>query len=69
MKLLNQKRAYSTIEAAEYIGVKERTLRICRTPSSKVKFEGPLFRRIGPRKVIYLKEDLDRWLDGLESGL
>ena len=69
MENMNQKRAYNTIEAAEYIGVKERTLRISRTPSSKVKFEGPPFKRIGPRKVVYLKEDLDRWLDNLETGL
>ena len=62
------KRAFTTIEAAEYCGMKERTLRIARTPSSCVTFKSPKYRRMGSRKVIYLREDLDKFLDELEEG-
>lgn len=59
------KRTYSTKEAAEYIGTTELSLRASRCPTSHIKFIGPNFRRIGSRKIIYLKEDLDSWLDNL----
>lgn len=60
------KRTYSTREAAEYIGTTEQTLRSARCPTAGVGFDSPPYRRMGPRKIIYLIEDLDAYLDSLE---
>jgi len=59
------KRVFNTPEAAEYIGTTERTLRASRSPKSSVKFTGPKYRKIGSRKVVYVREDLDTWIDNL----
>lgn len=62
------KRALNTHEAADYIGTTSRTLRASRCKSSGVKFAGPKYHKMGPRKVVYYKEDLDEWLDSLPLG-
>ena len=62
------KRAFSTKEAADYIGTTERTLRASRCPSANVTFNGPTYRRVGTKKIIYLRDDLDSWLDSLVKG-
>ncbi len=61
------KRTFSTKEAAEYIGTTEQSLRSSRCVNPCVKFKSPVFRRLGPRKIIYLIEDLDVYLDNLEA--
>jgi predicted DNA-binding transcriptional regulator AlpA len=62
------KRVFNTPEAAEYIGTTSRTLRASRSRKSGVKFDGPKYRKMGPRKVVYLREDLDEWIDNLAAG-
>lgn len=57
-------RAYTTGDAATYLGISRHTLEAWR-----VKGTGPAYRRVGtgPRaRVLYLIEDLDRWLDSLD---
>lgn len=62
------KRVLNTHEAADYIGTTSRTLRASRCKSSGVKFIGPKYRKMGPRKVVYLREDLDEWINNLATG-
>ena len=58
-----EKRAYSTAEAALYIGRSESYLRQVRMADSHENLTlGPEYRKQG-RRVHYLKEDLDRWLE------
>ena len=63
---LSMKRTFSTKEAAVYIGTTEQTLRASRCPTAKIGFKSPVYRRMGTRKIIYLIEDLDEYLDKLE---
>ncbi len=51
MELLN------THEVAAELGLSERTLE-----SWRWKGQGPPFLRIGPRRVVYTREDLRDWL-------
>jgi hypothetical protein len=53
-------RGLNTAAAAHYIGFSAAFLRKARR--LKTEINGPKFRRIGNR-VIYLREDLDAWLD------
>ena len=53
-------RGLNTADAASYIGFSEGYLRKARR--SMTEIAGPKFLRIGNR-VIYLREDLDAWLD------
>ena len=53
-------RGLRTRDAANYIGFSEAFLRKARRVETKVP--GPIFQRIGSR-VIYLREDLDAFLD------
>lgn len=58
------KRAYSEIEASQYIGMSRSYLRQSRMEGNrKNRTSAPRFIKIG-RSVRYLKEDLDNWLDG-----
>ncbi|TGD12065.1 helix-turn-helix domain-containing protein [Brevibacterium sp. S111] len=57
-------RAYTTGDAATYLGISRHTLEAWR-----VKGTGPDYRRVGngPRaRALYMVEDLDRWLDSLD---
>ncbi|MCC5827498.1 helix-turn-helix domain-containing protein [Alkalimonas sp.] len=64
MHTLNKK-ALSEIETAEYIGMSRSFLRQSRMEGNrKYRTPAPPFVKIG-RSVRYLKDDLDRWLDGL----
>ena len=64
------KRGFSEREAAVYIGRSVSYLRIARCNGPSVKNHrrnpGPKFRKKG-KCVIYLKEDLDRWLEESEA--
>ena len=61
------KRTYNTKEAAEYIGTTEQSLRSSRCVNPCIKFKSPPYRRLGPRIIIYLIEDLNEYLDNLEK--
>lgn len=57
-------RAYTTGDAATYLGISRHTLEAWR-----VKGTGPIYRRVGngPRaRVLYMVEDLEHWLDSLD---
>ena len=57
-------RGLNTSAAANYIGFSEAFLRKARR--GKTKVSGPKYRRIGNR-VVYLREDLDAFLDMYEA--
>lgn len=58
-------RGLRTRDAADYIGFSEAFLRKARRGETTVP--GPIFKRIG-RRVIYLREDLDVFLDEPKQG-
>ena len=53
-------RAFNTVDASRYAGHSEGYFKKARR--GKTGTPGPKFRKIGKR-VIYLREDLDEWLD------
>ncbi|AOP53450.1 helix-turn-helix transcriptional regulator [Brevibacterium aurantiacum] len=58
-------RAYSTTDAAKYLGISRHTLEAWR-----VQGRGPAYRRLGTghaARAMYLVEDLDSWIDSLET--
>lgn len=58
-------RAYSTTDAAKYLGISRHTLEAWR-----VQGRGPAYRRLGTgraARAMYLVEDLDAWIDSLEA--
>ena len=62
------KRGYSTVEAAVYIGrsvswLRKKRLRGVDDPGDP----GPRYLKTEGGSAIYLKEDLDAWLDGLAA--
>lgn len=60
MNLLSNKRGLHEREAADYCGLSAPLLRLGRL--GKTKTSTPPFLRIG-RRVIYLQDDLDQWLE------
>ena len=65
MKSLD-KRSFTTIEAAVYCGVSGSYLRQARMPSKDLDAPNPTY--LTPRKIVYLREDLDAWLDSKKSN-
>ncbi len=64
-----RKRGYTTREAAEYIGrsaswLRKKRLRGDADPGDP----GPRYLKTEGGSAIYLREDLDAWLDGLARG-
>lgn len=59
-----QARALSTADAAHYISFSESFLRKARIGLTNIP--GPIFKKIG-KKVVYLREDLDAFLDQDEA--
>ncbi len=58
------KRALTEAEAADYLGVSRSTLRVGRMHGPRQgHMPIPPFVRLG-RSIRYLKDDLDRWLEG-----
>lgn len=53
-------------EAAQYLCVSEISIRNSRITGLLGGIKAPIFRKIG-RKVIYMKSDLDMWIEGLPS--
>ena len=65
---LDGRRALSTGDAAKYIGWSEIFLRAARSKGKrKNRTPGPAFVKVG-RKVVYLIDDLDRWLEQHRRG-
>lgn len=59
-----QKRAFSEKEAASYISMSRSFLRHSRMSGKRDgHIPPPRFLKAGKRKIIYLKEDLDTWLE------
>lgn len=58
-----KRRGLSEAEAAEYIGMSRSFLRQARMDGKrKNRTPGPPYTKIG-RKILYLKDDLDTWLE------
>ncbi len=58
-----RRRGRSEAEAADYIGMSRSFLRQARMDGKRLnRTPGPPFTKIG-RKVLYLKDDLDAWLE------
>ena len=58
-----QRRGFSEAEAAIYIGMSRSFLRQARMDGERLnRTPGPPFSKIG-RKVLYLRDDLDTWLE------
>ena len=53
-----QRRVMRTGDAAQYVGLAPSTL-----AKMRLRGDGPLYAKAGPRIVVYRIEDLDRWLD------
>ncbi|HHJ17062.1 MAG TPA: DNA-binding protein [Gammaproteobacteria bacterium] len=67
---MTDKRALNEKEAAEYIGFSVAFLRLNRNYDNHPpgnRLPGPRFVRIRNRRVLYYREDLDAWLDGLKQ--
>lgn len=64
MKEMIESRGYSEAEAALYLGISRGSLRVGRmeVKPSHFKMTTPPFVKLG-KKVLYLKDDLDRWLE------
>jgi hypothetical protein len=63
-----KKRGLSEAETAQYLGVSRSTLRQARIGYLKGRLPTPPFVKVG-RKVIYLLDDLDRWLESHRQPL
>jgi len=59
-------KTFDSKQAAHYLCVSEISIRNSRITGLLGGIKAPSFRKIG-RKVIYLKSDLDCWLDGLPA--
>ena len=68
MKDNNEKRGLSSKEAAAYLGLAESTLRQSRMDGKREnRIQPPTFVKCG-KKIIYLRDDLDRWLEAHRCG-
>ena len=54
----------SAVETAAYLRVSRSTL-----AKWRMRGEGPLHHRCGPRIVFYYKDEIDTWLTGCDSRL
>lgn len=61
-----ENKTFDSKQAAQYLCVSEISIRNSRITGLLGGIKAPSFRKIG-RKVIYLKSDLDSWLDDLPS--
>lgn len=67
MPNFEDKRVFTEIETADYIGMSRSFLRQSRMEGHRDnRTPAPPFIKIG-RSVRYLKDDLDSWLDGLQK--
>ncbi len=54
---LNEYRKFRALEAAEYIGLSASTL-----AKMRLRGDGPVYSKAGPRIVLYDRADLEAWL-------
>lgn len=60
----NSQNGLSTREAAWYLGISSKALRLSRRSGKLSGRTAPTFRKMG-RKYVYFKADLDKWLEEL----
>lgn len=61
---MEQQRALTEIQAAEYLSVSRSLLRQSRMNGEREgRLSGPAFIKLGSRSIRYLREDLDKWLE------
>lgn len=59
-----EKRAFSTKEAAQYLSVSESHLKHARTDGVRPgRLDAPSHVKLAGGRVVYLREELDGWLD------
>jgi len=65
----NQQAALTARQASQYIGIETEgdALKPSRSSGTLWGLDAPRFIRAGNKKIIYLKADLDAFLDGLET--
>jgi len=57
-------RALTPRKAAEYCGISEAVLKEARMNGKRAnRMDAPRATKLGPRKVVYLIDDLDEWLE------
>lgn len=61
------KRAFTEEEAANYCGTSASSLQNGRSKSNSTDLTCPLHVKIG-RRVVYLREDLDSWLESCRAA-
>lgn len=63
-----QQRAFNTTEAAKYLGISECFLKQSRMKNSSArKLDAPNPTYLGCRRVVYLIEDMNCWLDSKKT--
>lgn len=55
---------YSSIHAAEYLGIKENALRNSRVTGNLYGIQSPSFRK-ACKRIFYEKSELDKWIASL----
>lgn len=60
---MSDKRAYDTKEASNYTSLSVSYLQKARLKNAARSYDAPRHTRITDKKVVYLREDLDQWLD------
>ena len=56
-KLQMEQRQFRAPEAADYLGLSTSTL-----AKMRIRGDGPVYAKVGPRVVVYDRADLDSWL-------
>ena len=64
---MSDQRAFSSREAARYLGLAPYTLKQSRSTGVLCGSTAPVFRKLGSRTVIYEKATLDTWLDQFQE--
>lgn len=54
---MNSKKNLRAPDAANYVGLSDSTL-----AKMRMRGDGPLYSKVGPRVVLYNRDDLDEWL-------
>lgn len=57
------KRAFDTSEASDYVALSVSYLQKARLKNAARSYDAPKHTRITDKKIVYLREDLDAWLD------
>jgi predicted DNA-binding transcriptional regulator AlpA len=56
-ELIHVRRSHACPSAAEYVGLSQSTL-----AKLRMRGDGPVYSKAGPRVIVYDKADLDAWL-------